>query len=312
MKRSTVRAVSDLGPLDKLDEGGQGKVFRLSNRPGVLFKQYLPTVPVDVGRLAALIEAGRSMPTNDRAYLRQRSAMPTELVRDDSGRCAGFLMNAAPEEFWAEVGKNVKLLELQYLAFPPKAKWSSIELLDLEERLVYLQDVARLFDTLHRNELVIGDVSARNLLWKRDPVPSVFLIDCDGIRRVGNNSAIPTVETPDWDDPTIDDQYASVDSDRYKLALVILRVLLQRPKARPEDAVDDPFLERSPVPRQARELLARVSSDGSEPRPTAAEWLSALEGRDRITLPKLPAARRSRVGFIKPAARPVIRLSKRQ
>jgi hypothetical protein len=77
---------------------------------------------------------------------------------------------------------------------------------------------------------VVGDVSMRNLLWACEPEPSIFLLDCDGMRFAGESPAVPAAETLDWDDPSLGTDPPNLNSDRYKLTLIVQRVLTVRPQ----------------------------------------------------------------------------------
>src|SRR3954463_10275246 len=81
----------------------------------------------------------------------------------------------------------------------------------------------------------LGDVSMRNLLWTVEPEPNVFLLDCDSMRLAGDSPAVPAAETVDWDDPALGTKTPNLSSDRYKLAMIVQRVLLVESQARPHD-----------------------------------------------------------------------------
>lgn len=55
---------------------------------------------------------------------------------------------------------------------------------------------------LHTKALIIGDVSMNNVLWAGagGQPATIFLIDCDGIRKLGQRPVLPQADTPDWHD----------------------------------------------------------------------------------------------------------------
>ena len=90
------------------------------------------------------------------------------------------------------------------------------------DRRVLCHALASVLAVLHRNELVYGDLSARNVLWTIRPEPAVLLLDCDGVRRVGKAAPARQLDSPDWDDPSSTNQ--TIESDRYKFGLFVARV----------------------------------------------------------------------------------------
>ena len=294
---------SSLGRLTRLAEGGQGRVYSCERSP-LLYKEYLDPALVHADRLAALVELLDGMPQVDRRYASATSAFPQALVTS-SGAFTGFLMPPAPDSFWSTIGGQHKLQELQYLTFPQRRAWSDLSLPSTEWRTRFLIECAQLFCLLHRHHVIIGDVSMRNLLWSSISDPGVFLLDCDSVRLHGQEPAVPAAYTPDWDDPH-DPLSNTLDSDRYKLGLIVLRVLTRMPAARPETVQESVF---DGWPARLRELLVEAGSSAPGARPTAQRWLEALENRGRIQLvrPRGPQARSTR---ITPAVRPSIALGR--
>ena len=71
--------------------------------------------------------------------------------------------------------------------------------------------------------------------------PAVFAIDCDGFRLAGRPPAVRPADTAGWGDPACPRE-VTLDSDRYKLALVTVRVLLGNHTVTPEDVCAKPLL----------------------------------------------------------------------
>ena len=114
------------------------------------------------------------------------------------------------------------------------AMWAELPLPTDDERRVLAAGYVELFRELHRHDVVLGDVSMRNLLWTLSGGPGVFAIDCDGFRVAGRPPAVQPADTAGWVDPA-GPREITLDTDRYKLALLTLRVLLANHRVTPED-----------------------------------------------------------------------------
>ena len=256
-------SLTDLTVAEKLADGGQGTVYRLAD--GRLLKLYHAEVAV----LAA--ELGRLIQLPVRKLVGATTAWPTGRVFH-RGRCVGLLMPEAPGRFAALLAGRARLLELQFLLYPRRAMWASLALPDAEGRRRLAAGYAALFDVLHRNEIVVGDVSMRNLLWTLAGGPSVYAIDCDGFRLVGRPPAVRPADTAGWVDPACP-RAVTLDTDRYKLALLMVRLLLGNHTATPADAKALPRVGFGP---SVAALAALAERPGA--RPPAAAWLAALSG----------------------------------
>lgn len=152
------------------------------------------------------------------------------------------------------------------------------------ERYALVVAVLGLFRWLHALGLVVGDVSHANVLWTVRPGPAPYLLDCDGVRVVGRPPVLEQADTPDWHDPLAASGTATVDSDRYKAALVAGRVLSQDPYVTP----GKPLRPLSGVLDDRRADAVRVlweqASGARGTRPHLAQWCTALAGRDTIRL----------------------------
>ncbi|MCD0447622.1 hypothetical protein LO762_00195 [Actinocorallia sp. API 0066] len=279
----------DLSLGDQLGTGGQGTVFALKGKgKGLVYKEYLNPGMVNGVELAELVALpSRAFTDAERRRLRAQTAWPRNRVLD-GGVVKGFLMERVPDEFSGQAAAGAKLLELQYLLYPPKPLWGSITPLDVDGRLHAVRQAAALFQLLHSKGLVIGDVSMVNLLWSH--TPGIHLLDCDGIRRQGHPPVTAQAETPDWDDPTQPPGGPDLDTDRYKLALLVVRVLARDSGVRPLQA---PTLLPG-LPQRIVEEVTKRFAEANGPRgtrPDAARWCAALSERGTITLGPLPPPR---------------------
>ena len=143
-----------------------------------------------------------------------------------------------------------------------------------------------------------GDLSTKNVLWSLQRGPEVFVIDCDNCERFDASGA-PLGDpgrrramTPNWDDPAVPKGgNPTVESDRYSLALIFLRVvgaanypIQARQRSGDPITVEFPIpygmLSVAPLRPGARlwELCARgLSLTHPEDRPPPSAWVGALE-----------------------------------
>ncbi|WP_328669466.1 hypothetical protein [Streptomyces sp. NBC_00328] len=283
----------------RVGDGGQGEVYDVVGPGRLLYKSYREPGKADAGRLAALVALRQGLAPADRERLDRETAWPLRRVVD-GGRATGFLMRRAPDSMtWPTSRGETRLTDLSYLLRPPKAAWQAVAQPSPAERFALLVAFLGLFRWLHTLGLVVGDVSHANVLWTVRPAPAPYLLDCDGVRMAGRPPVLEQADTPDWHDPLAAAGSATVDSDRYKAALVVGRVVSQ-------DAYVTPGKPLKPLSgvlddRRAdavRDLWEQASGPRGT-RPHLAQWCTALAGRDTI---RLMAA--------EPAPRPVVDRSK--
>ncbi|MFI6421242.1 hypothetical protein ACIBG6_28015 [Streptomyces sp. NPDC050842] len=279
----------------KLATGGQGEVHEVGGPGELLFKRYLEPQKVDGAALAALVTLRQGLAPAEVQRLDRETAWPLCRVLD-GGRVVGFLMRRAPDAMSWRTGKgDTRLIELSYLLRPPKAAWQAVPQPAPAERYALVVALVELFGWLHTLGLVVGDLSQANVLWSLDPGPAVHLLDCDGVRITGRPPVLAQADTPDWLDPKAPPGVVSIDSDRYKAALMIGRVLAQDAYATPEQ----PLTPLAGVLDERRAAavgrLWGLAGGAYGTRPDLGQWRTALAGRDTI---KLLAAQ--------PAPRPVV------
>ncbi|MEV5082350.1 hypothetical protein AB0K74_27090 [Streptomyces sp. NPDC056159] len=276
--------ISRLSLGGKMGDGGQGEVYEVVGHPGLLYKQYRDPGKVYAPAVAELVTLRLRLDPVERTRLDAEAAWPLCRVTE-GGTTTGFLMHRAPDTMtWRTSAGTVKLTELQFLLRPARAAWSAVVQPDLAQRLEIVKAFVELLGRLHRWGLVVGDLSQANLLWTVQPEVRIHLIDCDGARAAGGRPALAQADTPDWGDPEAKGSAANVDSDRYKAALVIGRVLAQDPLVTPGQQLN-------PLPGvlNDRQLAAvqRLFGQASGPantRPDLIQWSMALSGRGSIPL----------------------------
>ncbi|MCU7824263.1 hypothetical protein [Kitasatospora sp. DSM 101779] len=280
--------LADLALDGIVGAGGQGRIHRLRGGSDLLYKEYLEPARVQAAALTELVQLRRGLDGTARGALDARSAWPLARVLA-AGRCTGFLMRTAPDNMLWETGAGSrKPTELQYLLHPERPATAGVVRPTPKQRLVLVRAVVDLLAGLHRHGLVVGDLSQANVLWTVVPEPAVFLIDCDGIRRSGARPVLEQAETPDWGDPLSPfGSDATVDSDRYKAALVVGRVLAQQAYLAPGDPlVPLPGVLNDRQDAAVRRLWEQAAGPFGS-RPELPAWSAALDARDVIPVPRL-------------------------
>jgi DNA-binding helix-hairpin-helix protein with protein kinase domain len=257
----------------ELGRGGQGTVIELAGSySGLVLKRYFKP-DADAAALKRLVDTPAALPTADRERLARQTAWPLARVMNGDA-AAGFVMQRIPDQFRGR-GRKPLNRELQYLLYEQKPMWGNIGPPPVEGRLELARQIASLMRFLHAHVLIAGDISMNNLLWAYGAAAEIFLIDCDGIRRLGCRSVHRQADTPDWGDPKKIATELDLDNDRYKCALLIGRVLSRMPYVRPGESLQ--LLPGIPDRVVARvQALWQQASRGRGCRPHADSWLSAL------------------------------------
>jgi hypothetical protein len=221
------------------------------------------------------------------------------------GLAAGLLLPRAPRRFsLRHRDGSVHLATLSYLTAAPGQRSAAYGLAlpapMSPERLGIVYALARLLEALQSASPSVGhgDLSTKNVLWSLERGPEVFLLDCDSAERYGPGGALVDDDgrrramTPNWDDPAIPPgSNPTLESDRYSLALIFLRVAgaahfpIQARQRTGESLRID--FEVPAGASRARSLdasaplwdLCERSLSVTEPasRPLAAAWAAALE-----------------------------------
>lgn len=261
-----------------LGRGGQGVVRAVSgmliNRSWtVVYKEYGPGLldKVNVPALEAMVAFLGELDTDTGRWIAEHMAWPAALVVEGE-RTRGFLMRQVPEVFLRRLHHTPNAVPVvggfEFLLNSPDYLARVGISISLRQRLQLLLDLAHTFTRLHALDIVVGDLSPKNVLFKLDPQPSCFLIDCDAMRLQGRD-VLPQAETPSWALPT-GEPVGTVEGDAYKFGLIVIRTL---------DGSQDGH-DTAAVDRVAAELgvLARRSLSASPARrPAPADWLEPLD-----------------------------------
>lgn len=288
-------AESDLGRQHLLGTGGYGSVFEvpdlvLPDVPGPLvFKKFTkhPVEPAEATRLKEIIAWRADLPVPRRRVLDGLASWPVRSVVNANKKVVGVLAPRADDRFYytfvpGAAGKPPERRPVTLgTLVTAAAKWQLEGIPvpnddDLVPRLVAVARIARLLTVLHRGGIVYGDLSYENVFVDYStPAPGVLLIDCDGAYPSGLSTPNRQKGTPLWDSPeeAPADARLTVQTDLYKLALVMLRVTAYGGKTaqfrRPEQA-------STILPAAGVELLRRGLGKDPLARTTAAEWYDYL------------------------------------
>jgi hypothetical protein len=146
-----------------------------------------------------------------------------------------------------------------------------IDLLDL------LIDLCESFAFLHRNNVIAGDISGRNMVWRARPTPRAILLDNDGFRIEGSRGVTRPKQSPDWIDPHLNGGDTTIESDQYKLGLAVLRgyfgLGVIQPDSKELAGISDPIGKE--IIGTARQALA------AQGRPSADYWVQLLRRERR-------------------------------
>lgn len=286
--------------LTRLGTGGEGVVYDLpaaavpqevrtaaGGRP-VVYKEFLhQDSPAEAQHHRAVVGFLGKLGSVQREWLLDRAAWPLAVVVNGGAVC-GILMPKIPAQFFRDFptpsgGSLRKEADFQMLlnnkAFL-KARGIGI---GKKWKLGLLIQGAELLRVLQGAGLVVGDLSARNLLFavgdSKDDQGSVYLIDCDSVSTPGSMN-LSGMETPGWSLPS-GEKTQTPEGDRYKFALLVLRVLAGDQMTR--NIGDLP----SSAPVQVRRLTERTLSSAPTDRPRFQEWVEVLQTAQKmVNVPK--------------------------
>lgn len=267
--------------------GGQGAVYELPRHEGYAYKHYYEPIENARGSFAELVEAGRRLASH-LAGQGVSALWPVHLVGPGE-TVEGYVMPLMPDRFHAEIhtpygpGRQEATLEFALEPEPDKTFYP-VRVLSAAERIRLVRLVGLFLDTLHRNDLVYGDLSLKNMRYATDPV-ELLVMDMDGVHRI-STPVIPAKDlanTPDWNDPhRASEMPIGFDLDRYKYALLVYRLLVVNSvsTAFPDDSSTIQVPEECGLGDHQRAelafLLQRAASGQTGSRPAIREWLASL------------------------------------
>ncbi|MEU4194519.1 hypothetical protein AB0E69_21660 [Kribbella sp. NPDC026611] len=261
-----------------LAKGGVGSIHRTDDPHFVLKRYFSPAKAPSQAQLAPLINVGREVLVTQgrRPGETPESSVnwPVDFVLDRRDTVTAVLLPAIPDNLFNLDLGTVRTLDFLIMsrARPPQAK----------ERMALLLRMAEILAFVDAQQLVHGDLNAKNLAWTLKPEPIMYLIDCDGM--VLRDPPPQTgVAAAGWTDPRVvtraipaHDHY----SDWYCLALAMYRGLLLTP-GRLDRSADGSWPEPGSIPRQLDPEIAGLMRRGlsaldQDRRPRPKEWVDAL------------------------------------
>jgi serine/threonine protein kinase len=309
-----VTSRSALGRMERLGQGGTAWVYRVPEfslpREGrLVYKEYRAAVrakanPALLPGLLSLTEFRARLPADRRDKLDQRTIWPLVVVTGDDGAALGIVMREIPAEFFQ--GKKPRELQLLFHA-DDDARQQGLPQFGLHERLVICARIAATYMLLHRLDIIIGDVSPRNIVFTLGASPKLLAVDTDSARVKGTRGALGAQpHTPAWEPPEaltakrlLDHgrragqsavelrghadtwQRQTKQTDVYKFGLMVLRVIdYGRRCSRRRDPERARRLLRERAGPGPADLLIRSLDSNPGARPTMEDWYRAFRGPD--------------------------------
>lgn len=275
----TVRRVEmsslTLGPV--LGTGGQGRVnavsgFLIDGKWPAVLKTYTGAGSVDYQALEKIVAFPDQLHHNDRDWLLGISSWPWAIVTDN-GVPRGFLMREVPDVFkfsFATVtqGVQARLSNVEYLLNPDDYVSRAGISISEKDRLNLLSALAQTMSRLHALGVVVGDLSPKNLLFNLNSYSSCFIIDCDAVALRGR-SALPQVDTPDWE--VFDGEEKGTEaSDSFKFGLLAIRLFARDQSSRDVTALSALSPDLGQLARRSQDLSAAS-------RPSPGGWADAIQ-----------------------------------
>lgn len=253
----------------------------------LVYKQYKEkSRPVPLFGMQSLVRVRDVMEPGQRSAFDKSLNWPVRVVVDEQPGAAGVILPLIPDEFFVTLklssgATKRKPAEGQFLFMDHTyCARVGIPYPDDEQRRQICRSLVYALALLDRAEVIYGDLSARNILFRLVPRPGVLLVDCDAVRPQGGAAAFGAQpHSPDWEPPEAlaakarrDQTAYSIQTkatDRYKLGLAILRILTPGPQC---SLNVDPTSARSVLPMNLYTMLQRALSDDPAARPSAKNW----------------------------------------
>ncbi len=226
----------------------------------MVYKEYKPGVLATVNRenLAKMPDFLEGLGVTRANKLIDIAAWPCAVV-SHSGTTRGFVMPAIPDRFFIELnfatGRRRVAAEVQHLMNPRQVDLNRGLVISDRQRVEVLGAIADAVSTMHSYGITIGDISPKNLLFSLKPSVAAYFIDTDAMK-VGGRTVAQQMETPGWTVPA-GEPLATVQSDLYKLGLLVLRILQRGAVLQRRDVADHLVAHRW----QHEFVIARPAAD---------------------------------------------------
>ena len=195
----------------QLGQGGEGKVFAVEGKRGLVAKIYsCPPLDRKIQKLTVMAKAGGPK-------LRKVAAWPIDLLSDSRGMTSGFVM--------PKVDGARGIHEL----YGPKSRREAFPRADFRFLVRVATNIASAFGVIHKYGHILGDVNHGNLLVKADG--TVTLIDCDSFQ-IGKypdvytcDVGVPLFTAPELHGRPFYELVRTVNHDRFGLAVLLFHLL---------------------------------------------------------------------------------------
>lgn len=272
---------------EKIGEGGEGIVYVVADRPGMLAK-----IAKDPEGLEPKLNALLALRSN---RLTTAGAWPVEPVLDASGKTVGYVMEYYPDT------------SLLHTVFQTKSRVKILPHADYSFLIRVAKNLATCVHLVHADGLVVGDLNESNVLVSGNAL--VRLIDCDSFQvsygefrqtcDVGKGEMLP----PELQGTSLAGKWRTQHQDLFPLAVLIFQILMlgRHPFAGRassdedvplEDAIrrgwyaySDPATPLTPppgitlgwLPPEIRDAFQRSFTLAPEQRTSAVEWHGLLD-----------------------------------
>jgi DNA-binding helix-hairpin-helix protein with protein kinase domain len=196
----------------QIGEGGEGTIYEVQGSLDLVIKVYKEKIDRDKEE-KLIFMAGMAVPE-----LFKFAAWPTDVIRDNSGKIAGFVMK-----------KLVAFVPLHML-FSPMDRKKVFPDKGFNFLIHVARNLATAFYHIHRLGIVAGDVNEANILVSKTGM--VALIDCDSFQiQNGNRYHFCEVGIPRYTPPELlekgsfDQVVRTVNTDSFSLATLIFQLL---------------------------------------------------------------------------------------
>ncbi len=315
----TYQSAIDITKLNEIGQGAEGRVFEFIDDPSTVYKEYFLSSqsPPNLTALQSLADLPAKWEKADQAWVGTRTAWPQSSVVDH-GRLRGYLMKRIPDTFFFTHGlaKRPKqvLCDWNYLSMRNRYRnntklVSEIPQPSIPQVVELVVDLSKTLEILHRHDVVVGDISGRNIIWTNDPTWRIMLIDCDGFRVRGSTAVNFAKQTPDWEDPEVVQLRTTRQSDIYKLGLAAYRSVWAATTDLPPTGIASARVPDG-APGRLHSLIGRSMAPTN--RPSAKEWVKELTADygPAEPQPHRPPVLQAPIQPLRKRSRPVIAMTK--
>ncbi len=265
-----------------LGRGGEGVVHvRVGNESQACKVYAKPPTDARTAKLTWMVERLGQHPD-----LAVWCTWPQELLFDEQQQCVGFLM------------ERLQQLRPIHEVYQPEQRKSVLPTAGWDFLLRAAANCARMFETLHKYDVIVGDVNERNIFVDSDA--TVHLVDCDSFQiRDGDQFFGTGVGVVDYTPPEMQGKDfrlvpRTVEHDRFGLAVIAFKLLMmgRHPfsggaSGDLHQAILNKEWDYPQLAQRLRHLLpwsvvgqpvraAFVSAFTEEQRPSAATWVERL------------------------------------